>query len=109
MPVHDRHQVDEAFGQRDVGDVCTPHLVDDRQAAQQVRVLGVLGRRFAGVGALVDQSHQPHQALHPLAIHRVPLRGQPRRHAARAVEGPRHVLISSISRRSSVLTGAGRR
>src|SRR3954453_20385406 len=96
MPVHDRHQVDEALGQRDVGDVCTPDLVDavDRQAAQQVRVLGMLRRRLAGVGALVDghQSHQPHQALNPLAVHRVPLRGQPRRHAARAVERPRQVL-----------------
>src|SRR3954468_6614844 len=76
--------------------VCAPDLVDpvDRQAAQEIRVLGVLGRRLAGVGALVDghQSHQPHQALNPLAVHRVPLRGQPRRHAARPVEGPRQVL-----------------
>src|SRR3954465_13242782 len=90
MPVHDRHQVDEALGQRNVGNVAAPDLVSavDCQTAQQVRVLGVLGRRLAGVGALVDghQPHQPHQALHPLAVHRVPLRGQPRRHAARPVE-----------------------
>ena len=56
VPVHDRHQVDEASGQRNVGNVCAPDLVDpvDRQTAQQVRVLGVLGRRLAGVGALVS-------------------------------------------------------
>src|SRR3954462_7678056 len=96
MPVHDGDQVDEALGQRNVGNVAAPDLVSavDRQAAQQVRVLGVLGRRLAGIGALVDryQTHQPHQALHPLAVHRVPLRGQACRHAARAVEGPRQVL-----------------
>ena len=38
------------------------------------------------------QTHQSHQALHPLAVHRVPLRGQPRRHAARPIEGARQVL-----------------
>jgi hypothetical protein len=54
----------------------------------------VLGRRLAGVGTLVDgdQPHQPHQALNPLAVDREALGGQPRRHAARAVERSRQVL-----------------
>src|SRR5918994_136607 len=96
MPVHDGDQVDEASGQRNVGDIAAPHLIDlfDRQAAQQVRVLGVLGRRLAGVGTLVDghQSHQPHQALFPLAVDGKALGSQPGRHAARPIEGPRQVL-----------------
>jgi hypothetical protein len=52
------------------------------------------GAAFAGIGALVDghQTHQPHQALHPLAVYPVPLAVQPRRHATRPVEGPRQVL-----------------
>src|ERR671910_263734 len=87
MPVHDGDQVDEASGQRNVGDIAAPHLVDPvaRQAAEQVGILGVLGRRLAGVGALID-GHQAHQALNPLAVDREALGGQPRRHAARPVE-----------------------
>src|SRR4051812_24404350 len=94
VPVHDRHQVDEALGKRDVGNVTAPDLIDARQAAEKIRVLGVLGRRLAGVGALIDgdPSHQPHQALNPLAIDGEALGGQPRRHAARPVERPRQVL-----------------
>src|SRR4051812_6863542 len=38
------------------------------------------------------QPHQPHQALHPLAVDREALGGQPRRHAARPVEGARQIL-----------------
>src|ERR671912_1766075 len=36
VPIHDRHQVDEALGQRDVGHVAAPHLVGpvDGQAAE---------------------------------------------------------------------------
>src|SRR3954468_23356334 len=35
-PVHDHHQVEEALGHRDVGDVRAPHLVDplDRDPAE---------------------------------------------------------------------------
>src|SRR3954468_11195746 len=80
VPVHDGDQVDEAPGQRDVGDLplrvaqgpAAPDLVDpvDRQAAQEIRILDVFGRRLAGIGTLVDghQTHQPHQALNPLAV-----------------------------------------
>src|SRR3954463_7284140 len=76
--------------------IAAPDLVDpvDRQAAEEVGILDVLGRRLAGVGALVDghQTHQPHQALHPFAVDGKALGGQPRRHAARPVEGARQVL-----------------
>src|SRR5690349_6497762 len=96
MPVHDRYQVDEALGQRDIRDIAAPDLVGavDRQAAEKIWVLGVLGRRLAGLGTLVDghQSHQPHQALNPFAVDGKALGGQPRRHAARPVEGARQVL-----------------
>ena len=96
MPVHDCHQVNEALGQRDIRNIATPDLVDaiDRQAAEEVGILDVLGRRLAGVRALVDgdQSHQPHQALNPFAVDGEALGGQPCRHAARPVEGPRQIL-----------------
>ena len=53
------------------------HLIDplDRDPTQQIRVDLVRRCRFAGVWSLVDrhQSHQPHQALHPFAIHHVAL------------------------------------
>ena len=38
----------------------------------------MLGRGLAGIGALVD-GHKPHQALNPLAGHRVSLGVEPRR------------------------------
>ena len=52
VPVHDRHQVDEALGQRNVGNVTAPDLVDpvDRQAAQQVGILDVLGAALLVLG-----------------------------------------------------------
>jgi hypothetical protein len=96
VPVHDSDQVDEALSQGNVSDIGGPDLINavDGQAAEQVRVLGMLGGRLAGVGARVDrhQPHEPHQPLHPLAVHRVPLGGQPRRHAARPVVGPCQIL-----------------
>jgi hypothetical protein len=95
-PVHDHHQVEKAFGHRDVGDVRAPHLIDplDRDPTKQIRVDLVRRCRFAGVWSLVDrhQPHQPHQALHPFAVHHVALGRQPRRHAARAVIGPGQIL-----------------
>jgi hypothetical protein len=54
----------------------------------------VRGRCLAGVRPLVDrhQTHEPHQPLSPLAIDRMSLRCQPRRHAARPVERPSQIL-----------------
>src|SRR4051812_48571492 len=84
VPIHDHHQVQKAPGHRNTGDVRTPDLVDavDRQTAEQVGILDVLRSGLAGMGTLVDrhQPHQAHQPLHPLAVHRVALRVQPRRH-----------------------------
>ena len=39
-PVHDDHQIEEALGHRDVGDVRAPDLIDplDRQPAEEVRI-----------------------------------------------------------------------
>jgi hypothetical protein len=52
VPVHDRHQVDEALGQRDIRNIAAPDLVDpvDGQAAQEIRVLGVLGAALLVLG-----------------------------------------------------------
>src|SRR5215217_7917376 len=96
VPIHDHHQVQKAPRHRNIGDVRAPDLVDavDRQAAEQVGILDVLRRGLAGVGTLVDrhQPHQAHQPLHPLAVHRVSLCVQPRRHPPRAIKGPDQVL-----------------
>src|SRR5207248_7849025 len=47
-PVHDHHQVEEALGHRDVGDVRAPDLIDplDRDPAEQVGVDLVGHRRL---------------------------------------------------------------
>src|SRR3984957_11677563 len=58
-------------------DIGRPHLPDplDLKPAQKVRIDPMLWCRLAGTRALVDgrQSHPQHQALHPLAIHRMAL------------------------------------
>jgi hypothetical protein len=95
-PVHDDHQVEEALGHRDVGDVRAPHLIDslDRDPAKEVPVDLVRRGGFARVRALVDrhQPDEPHQAPDPFAIDQMALGCQPRRHPARAVIGPGQIL-----------------
>src|SRR5271165_3956885 len=56
-PVHDHHQVEEALGHRDVGDVRAPDLIDplDRDPAEQVGVDLVGYRRLARVRPLVNR------------------------------------------------------
>src|SRR6478672_2976902 len=65
-PVHDDHQIKEALGHRNVGDVRTPDLIDplDCDPAKQVRIDLVRYGCLARVRALVDryQPYQPHQA-----------------------------------------------
>ena len=55
-PVHDGHQIEEAFAHGQVGDVGAPDLIWplDPQTAQQIGVGLVSLRRAAGVGLLVD-------------------------------------------------------
>src|ERR1700719_3498465 len=95
-PVHDDHQVEEAFGHRDVGNVRAPYLIDplDRDPTEEVRV-DLVGRcRFARVRAWIDrhQSQQPHQASDPFAIADRALRRHPRRHPPRAIIRPSQIL-----------------
>ena len=73
--VHDRHQVREAGAHGDVRYVRHPHLIraGDLHPTQQVGV-DLVARpetRPRGPGLRVDRldAHQPHQALHPLAVH----------------------------------------
>jgi hypothetical protein len=70
-PVHDHHQVEEALGHRDVGDVRALDLIDplDRDPSEQVGIDLVRRRRLACVRPLVDrrQAGEPHQALYPFA------------------------------------------
>ena len=56
-PVHDGHQIEEAFAHGQVGDVGAPDLIWplDPQTAQQIGVGLVSLRRAAGVGFLVDR------------------------------------------------------
>ena len=95
-PVHDDHQVERAFGHRDVGNVRAPYLIDplDRDPTEEVRVDLVSRCRFARVRAWIDryQSQQPHQASDPFAIDDMALRRQPRRHPPRAVIRPSQIL-----------------
>lgn len=49
----DRHPIDKAMRQPNIGDVGAPHLMgaDDVDAPQQIRVNLVLRMRLAGIGA----------------------------------------------------------
>ena len=73
-PVDDRHQIEEAASDRDVGDVRRPDLVGpvDRHTAQQVGEDLVSRRRLRGVLFRPKRRdpHPAHQPLHPLAVHR---------------------------------------
>src|ERR1700738_4069664 len=62
VPVHDRDQIHEPLGHRDIGDIRAPNLVDpiDRQPIEQIRIDLVRGRRLARVWPLIDR-HQPDQ------------------------------------------------
>src|SRR6202035_3442463 len=95
-PVHHRNQIEKPARHWKVGDIGRPHLADplDLKPAQKVRIDPMLWCRLAGTRALVDgrQSHPQHQALHPLAIHRMALCLKPRRHPPPTVEGSLQVL-----------------
>ena len=62
----DRHQREEPFAHRQIGDVGAPDLVGliDAQPAQQIRLGLVALRRLAGIGFLLDR-HQSHKAHQP--------------------------------------------
>ena len=126
-PVHDHHQVEEAPGHRDVGDVRAPHLIDplDRDPAEQVGVDLVRRCRLARIRPLVDrhQAGEPHQTLDPFAVDDMALGRQPRRHPPRTVIRPDQVLPidqrhdravlfadlgrPAVDRSSAILTAAG--
>jgi len=78
--IHDRHQVEEPFLQRDVGDVCGPDLIHSRDQPE-IHQTGISLRwltRHRGAGLLVDRpsTHAPHEASYPIAADRDPLSGQ---------------------------------
>src|SRR5712675_15310 len=54
VPVHDRDQIHEPLGHRDIGDVRAPNLVDpiDRQPTEQIGIDLVRGCRLARVRPL---------------------------------------------------------
>src|SRR5467141_2223969 len=91
----------------------SPNLVDpiDRQPTEQIGIDLVRGRPLTRVRPLIDrhQPDQPHQSLHPLAVDRVALGCQPRRHAARAVIRPSQILpIDQRHDRQILVTDRGR-
>ena len=72
-PVHDDHQIDEAFADRQVGDVGAPDLVRPfhQQPAAQIGVGLSPLRSSAGVRLLVDrhQENEPHQPPDAPVVH----------------------------------------
>ena len=112
-PVHDHHQIEEAPGHRDVGDVRAPDLVDplDRDPAEQVGIDLVRRCRLARVRSLVDrhQAGKPHQTPDPFAVDDMALGRQPRRHPPRTVIRPGQVLpIDQRHDRAVLLADRGR-
>ena len=97
VPVNDRHQIDEAAWQPDVGDIRAPDLVwpDHGNPAQQIGIDLVLRVRPARVGTRRHprQPHLAHQASYPLAIDEVTHRLEKDHHLAAAVKRVPGVLF----------------
>ncbi len=94
VEIHDRHQIEEAFLQRDVGDVGGPHLIHRRDlpvTLQAGKPLGWIAWK-RGAWFLVDrpQTHAAHQVSDTTAANRNPFSGQvsanPSAAAARIVQ-----------------------
>jgi ATP-dependent Lhr-like helicase len=91
IPVHDRHEIDEAVRHWDVRDVGRPYLIGPvhRYVSEQVRVgcvLGSGGTRLRLGGDRRDV-HHPHQPLDALAVDRETLRPKLKGQLPAAVEG----------------------
>ena len=120
-PVDDRHQIEKALPNRDVGDVCRPHLVRpvDGHVAQQIGKNLVSRLRLGGARLRRERRnpHLAHQPLHPLAIDRKAVLSEHHRHPPRAKEGPlgeqlvkpaHHRQIVVIGRRSRTVNARTR-
>ena len=91
MEIHDRHQVEEAFLQRDVGDIGRPNLIngfDLLDVHQAGKPLGRLARQRRAE-FLVDrpQTHAPHEVPDSVTADRDPFSGQVVHHPAAAAAG----------------------
>jgi hypothetical protein len=73
-PVDDRHKIEKAAPDRDIGDVGRPDVVCplDRHVAQEIGIDPVAGRGLARSRLRPERGdpHQAHQPLHALAVHR---------------------------------------
>ena len=70
-PIHDCHQIQKTFLDRDIGDVAAPNLIGshDCELPQQVWINTMLWGLLAGVRPFVDglQSHDVHQATNAVS------------------------------------------
>lgn len=113
MPIHDRHEVQEATPHRNVRDVGAPHLIRlrDRLAPQQIRIRLVLRVWLAGSRLLVDR-HQPHLAhepTHTITPDEMSLISQDVAHLPGAEERQLHEqLVDALHQRQIVLGLADR-
>ena len=91
VPVHDGHEVDEAFAHGDVGDVCAPNLVGalDAQPTQEVGVylVRMMGATRIGLWIQGVHAHAAHEALHTFTVDEMASVGQFIANATTAVEG----------------------
>jgi hypothetical protein len=92
----------------DIGDIRAPHLIDPvyRDAAQQIRVDRVSGRRLAEPGLGVDrfQPHLPQQPTDPCVIDRVALALQPGRHPTYPIKRRGGVRLVQQSHEPQILS-----
>ncbi len=111
-PVHDGDEVEEPAPERDIGDVGCPYLVRpvDHHIAQQVRENLVTRRRLARprLRPQGGDAHPAHQPPYPLAVDRLALRPQQRRHPSRAEERPSQEQLVNPPHQREIL-GTGRR
>ena len=109
-PVDDRHQIEKAAPDRNVGDVGRPDVVRplDRQVAQQIGIDLVLRVRSARPRLRPERCdpHPAHQPLHALAVRVDALGAQHRRHPARAEKRPGgEQLVDPAHQRRVVVVG----
>jgi len=101
IPIQNGHQKHKTSGHRKIRHIGAPHLVRpiNDQVSQQIGIDGVSGMPAAHVRARghAGQPHLLHEALHPLAIHRIPFTIQRHGHPPTPIKGGSGILSINVS------------
>ena len=113
MPIHDRHQINEAMPQADIRDVRAPDLIDalNFHPAQQVRINPVAGRALRQARLLIEGLPIQHaqEPPHPFVIDVLALLVEPDRQTPNPVKRRAQVLLIQQPQQAQVRRALGAR